>query len=67
MSNIVIIGSGPASVSAALYAARAGVPVSYTHLAARKKPTKCRMRHIRQTGCGNVYLEGRPTLSLIHI
>ena len=29
--------------------------------AARKKPTKCRMRHIRQTGCGNVYLEGRPT------
>ncbi len=30
-------------------------------LSRQKKPTKCRMRHIRQTGYGKVYLEGRPT------
>ena len=38
-----------------------GIEEIKSFLSRQKETTKCRMRHIRQTGCSNVYLEGRPT------
>ena len=44
MSNIVIIGSGPAGVSAALYAARAGVQ---TTVLTKGSPTRGAVERMR--------------------